>query len=128
MMDIGLIPILVISVLLVLQGGLVLALIRLKIALNQQQQQIQQLKNEQQAIISGSLGLGRKLFQVKNNLSLLERYQLELQQMATNESNIEQASKLLLKGIPIEEVIETCRISRGEAELLQQMLVSSSVH
>lgn len=116
------------AVLIASQLGMVLALIRLKSRVAQQQLKIQQLKNEQQAIISGSLGLGRKLFQVKNNLSHLEQHQIELQQSSLSDSSIEQASKLILKGVSIEEVIDTCHISRGEAELLQQMLTTASVH
>jgi hypothetical protein len=118
----------IIPLLFLIQVVLVYALFKLSAELKQHRQQLKELKNEQQAIISGSLGLGRKLFQVKNNLSLLERHQLELQQTATSESGIEQASKLLRKGISIDEVVETCHISRGEAELLQQMLASSALH
>lgn len=127
-MQIGSITEILMIALMVSQVVLVLAYFRLKNRVNRQQQKLEQMKSEQQAIISGSLGLGRKLFQVKNNLSHLEQHQIELQQSTASDSSIEQASKLLLKGVSINEVIETCHISRGEAELLQQMLNTAAVH
>ncbi len=127
-MQIGSITEILMIALMVSQVVLVLAYFRLKGRVNRQQQKLEQMKSEQQAIISGSLGLGRKLFQVKNNLSHLEQHQIELQQSTASDSSIEQASKLLLKGVSINEVIETCHISRGEAELLQQMLNTAAVH
>lgn len=86
------------------------------------EKQIIALRKEQQALISGNLGMGRKLFKFKSNLAHLEQSQVDLKQTQSSDKSIEQAAVLLKKGVSIEEVISSCSISRGEAELMVEML------
>ena len=82
----------------------------------------------QQAMLSGSVGLGRKLFEVATNLNHLEQSQADLQQSTPNDKAIEQAAKMLQKGLSVEDVIDSCQISRGEAELLRDMMSANAIH
>ncbi|MEE4246568.1 MAG: DUF2802 domain-containing protein [Kangiellaceae bacterium] len=105
-----------------------LVMLKQRCSLKNLNEQLALLKREQSAILSGNNGLGRRLFQVKSSLNELERSQDELMQAGFSDKSFEQASKLLTQGNSIEDVMKSCHLSLGEAELLQQMLKSSSVH
>ncbi|WP_144395199.1 DUF2802 domain-containing protein [Pleionea sediminis] len=119
---------LLIALLVTLQAAILFWVLQLRTQIKVQGKKIQQMNHEQQAIVSGNLGLGRKLFQFKNNLTHLEQSQVEIEQTSQNSGAFEQAAKMLRQGISIEDVIESCHISRGEAELLKEMLSTTSFH
>ena len=100
----------------------------LKSTIGKLQQTVNRLSEEQQAMLSGSVGLGRKLFEVATNLNHLEQSQADLQQSTPNDKAIEQAAKMLQKGLSVEDVIDSCQISRGEAELLRDMMSANAIH
>ncbi len=117
-----------IALLVVIQAASLYVIWRQHQRLSKQSSRLDELKREQHAIVSGNLGLGRKLFQFKNNLQHLEQSQVEIEQSGTNSGAFEQAAKMLRQGISIDDVVESCHISRGEAELLNQMLTTTSFH
>ena len=118
----------IIAALVVFQLGCLLYIATLKSNISKLQQTVDRITEEQQAMLSGSVGLGRKLFQVATNLNQLEQSQADLQQATPNDKAIEQAAKMLQKGLSIDDVIESCQISRGEAELLRDMMSANAIH
>ncbi|NVJ60307.1 MAG: DUF2802 domain-containing protein [Gammaproteobacteria bacterium] len=93
-----------------------------------QRKQIRRLSLEIHALVSGNAGLGRRLFKVKSNLENLEKTQSDLRHNHVSDKAIDQAATMLKNGISIDEVIHSCSISRGEAELLSQMLDQRLIH
>lgn len=118
----------IIAALVVFQLGCLFYIATLKSNISKLQQTVDRITEEQQAMLSGSVGLGRKLFQVATNLNQLEQSQADLQQATPNDKAIEQAAKMLQKGLSIDDVIESCQISRGEAELLRDMMSANAIH
>ncbi len=117
-----------------LVGGVLLLNLALWLSLNRQSRKLKQIEqdfkalvSEQHAILSSSLGLGRKLHLFKSTLAQLEQSQDEIRLQDSTGKSIEQAAKMFKQGIPIMDIVESCHISLGEAELLQQM-VSSKAH
>ena len=114
--------------LLVSQVATLLALLMLYRKSVNQKTQIRRLSLEIHALVSGNAGLGRRLFKVKSNLENLEKSQSDLRHNQVSDKAIDQAATMLKNGIAIDEVINSCSISRGEAELLSQMLDQRLIH
>ena len=94
----------------------------------QQQSQIIKLEREQSALLTGSVGLGRKMLQMNHRVDDLAMAQNDILQPDFSEQAIEAATNMLRSGASIDEVTQTCRLSQGEVELLKQMLPRQSVH
>ena len=113
--------------------GLTLVLLAVVLFKLKKQQQytvqlLDKVQHEQKALLAGSLGLGRRLTRCNSSLKHLEKSQQDLHYKETSDKSFEQASRMLQMGASIDDIIETCHLSRGEAELINDMLELSSTN
>ncbi len=100
-----------------------------------QQQQLEKLQQEMRTRAATMTGMGKRIKLLDSHLQTLEQQQTQLAQKQDLVSkrqdklnlqdpgnmNYQQAIALVKKGVSIEELINTCGCSRGEAELLIMM-------
>ncbi|NVJ51839.1 MAG: DUF2802 domain-containing protein [Gammaproteobacteria bacterium] len=106
----------------VIQMLLVALLVNQQRKVKQLSSQLTSLAKEHKALVSGSNGLGRKLYKFRHDLNHLEQSQVQLQSTQSSDKAIEQAAAMMKSGVDLNDIISSCSISRGEAELLQEML------
>ena len=83
-----------------------------------QQKQLKDLSHELQAMTSAAYGVGKRINQLSAQLRELDDRQEEFDLKEQGAQSMQQAIALVHKGASIEELMETCEMSRGEAELL----------
>jgi hypothetical protein len=84
-------------------------------------QRIAQAEQQLGALCSASLGAGDHLVKLEHRVQRVVERQDVLEMRAGNERPYAQASQLVHKGADIDELIATCGVTRGEAELLVMM-------
>lgn len=117
---------------LVLGIGAMLALFllarRLQGMLQQQQQSMDSIQKDLRALCQSAVQVGGRVSRLEQGLKQLQARQQELGmrqdkmiQPEPEARNFEQAIKLAQKGASIEELMDICDLSRGEAELMSMM-------
>lgn len=84
-------------------------------------QRVLQAEQQLGALCSASLGAGDHLVKLEYRVQRVVERQDALEMRAGNERPYAQASQLVIKGANIDELVETCGLTRGEAELLVMM-------
>ncbi len=79
---------------------------------------ILQLEQEVRALSAGSIGVGQRLAGVAQELQAALERQAELENRDPGQLPYRQAARLVGLGAGIEDLMESCGLSRGEAELL----------
>lgn len=87
---------------------------QLKLRINQAEQQLA-------ALCSGSLAAGDHLVKLENRVQRVIERQDGLELRAAHERPYAQASELIHRGADIDDLVENCGLTRGEAELLLMM-------
>lgn len=84
----------------------------------QQSDVIQELQNDVKALSSGTVGINRRVDRFEQKFKQLSRrqYLYEVQQMKSK--NYERAKYLITRGEKVSKVLENCKISKTEAELI----------
>lgn len=82
---------------------------------------IQQLEQELGALCSASVGAGEHVVKLEQQVQRIVERQNQLEMRAATDRPYSQASQLVDKGADIDELIDTCGLTRGEAELLVMM-------
>ena len=85
------------------------------------QHRIQQLEQELGALCSASVGAGEHVVKLEQQVQRITERQNLLELRAASERPYSQASQLVNRGADIDELMETCGLTRGEAELLVMM-------
>ena len=85
------------------------------------QDRVQQIEQELGALCSASVGAGDRLMRLEQQMRRINERQSTLEMRSVGERPYAQASELVHKGADIEELMETCGLTRGEAELLVMM-------
>lgn len=123
-----LISLVVLAVFILIAVGLLVALGRLRNALQEQQQSQSVIQNDLRALCNAAVQVGERVNRMEGELKTLQQRQQELgvrqDKMAQSEphdASFEQAIRLAKKGSSVEEMMEICNISRGEAELIAMM-------
>lgn len=105
-----------------------LAAMRARRQLDKQAKQLETVKNDLRALCNAAVHVGERVIRLERNHGQLQLRQQELgvrqDQMAyvePEEKVFDQAVKLARKGSSIEEIMEICDLSRGEAELVAMM-------
>lgn len=97
-------------------------LFRLQRKLSVQQRSYQALlnvlRNEIRITNSGAMGMGRRLKQVEQRLSITAEKQLEMENRDPGAMAYNQAAKLMEMGADVDDLIGSCGIARPEAELM----------
>jgi predicted Holliday junction resolvase-like endonuclease len=83
-----------------------------------QQKQLKELSHELQVMTSAAYGVGKRINQLSEQIRELDDRQEEFDLKEQGSKSIQQAIALVQKGATIEELMDSCDMSRGEAELL----------
>lgn len=73
------------------------------------------------ALCSGAAGVGTRLTKLEQRLRSQGERQDQLDLRTSGERPYQQAGKLVRNGATVEELMETCGLTRGEAELIYMM-------
>jgi predicted Holliday junction resolvase-like endonuclease len=83
-----------------------------------QQKQLKALAFELQTMTSAAYGVGKRINTLAEQIRELDERQEEFDLKEQGSKSMQQAIALAHKGATVEELMESCDMSRGEAELL----------
>jgi hypothetical protein len=83
-----------------------------------QNQHINIVREDLNAICNGTLGLGERVAILDTRLDKINKRQEHLEMQEAPERSFKQAIKMVSKGANIEELMSDCGLARGEAELV----------
>lgn len=86
-----------------------------------QQKQLKELSHELQTMTNAAYGVGKRISQLAGQVRELDDRQEEFDLKEQGSQSIQQAIALVHKGASIDELVESCDMSRGEAELLMMV-------
>jgi hypothetical protein len=84
-------------------------------------ERIHQLEQELAALCNASVGAGEHVLRLEHQMQRIIERQNGLEMRVVGDRPYNQASQLVNKGANIEELVDTCGLTRGEAELLVMM-------
>lgn len=84
-------------------------------------EQLQQLEQEIGALCSASMGAGEHVVRLEQQVQRIVERQNRQDMQTAVERPYSQASQLVTHGADIDELMQTCGLTRGEAELLIMM-------
>jgi hypothetical protein len=84
-------------------------------------ERLKQVEQEIGALCSASMGAGEHVVRLEQQVQRIVERQNQIDMRVNLERPYSQASQLVTRGADIEELVETCGLSRGEAELLVMM-------
>ncbi|VAW78102.1 hypothetical protein MNBD_GAMMA14-155 [hydrothermal vent metagenome] len=84
-------------------------------------ERIHQLEQELAALCNASVGAGEHVLRLEHQMQRINERQNGLEMRAVGDRPYNQASQLVNKGADIEELVDTCGLTLGEAELLVMM-------
>jgi hypothetical protein len=82
---------------------------------------VKQIEQELGALCSASVGAGDHLMRLEQQVRRINERQHVLEMRSVSDRPYAQASELVHRGADIEELMEACGLTRGEAELLVMM-------
>jgi hypothetical protein len=85
------------------------------------QQRLKQMEQELGALCSAAAGAGDHLLKLEQKVKRIIERQNLLELRASTDRPYTQASQLVHRGADIEELVDSCGLTRGEAELLVMM-------
>lgn len=85
------------------------------------QDRVQQMEQELAALCSSSVGAGEHLMRLQQQVRRINERQNVMEMRSVGDRSYAQASELVHKGADIQELMEACGLTRGEAELLVMM-------
>ncbi|VAW81901.1 hypothetical protein MNBD_GAMMA13-2133 [hydrothermal vent metagenome] len=98
---------------------------RTRAAQNEKQQElqrrIQSLEQEIGVLCSASVGAGDHILKLEQQVKRIIERQERMELRTTGDRPYTQANQLVNKGADIEELMDSCGLTRGEAELLVMM-------
>jgi len=84
-------------------------------------ERIHQLEQELGALCNASVGAGEHVLRLEQQMQRIIERQNGLEMRPPGDRPYNQASQLVNKGADIDELVDTCGLTRGEAELLVMM-------
>jgi len=82
---------------------------------------VDELAKEVQGISHGSMGVGRKVLLLEQQVEALESCIEEMQKNDPNKVSYSEASRLVEMGAGVDDLMNSCGISRPEAELVSAL-------
>ena len=79
---------------------------------------LSELQNNFNALCSGSVGVGKRISRLESKTRQQAERQSRLEHKAPDLQNYGNAARLANKGADMDELIDHCGLSRGEAELI----------
>ncbi len=89
--------------------------------LQEAQRRIKQMEQELGALCSAAVGAGEHVIQLEQKVKRIIERQNLLELRASSDRPYSQASQLVHRGADIKELVDSCGLTRGEAELLVMM-------
>lgn len=83
-----------------------------------QQKQLKDLSQELHTMTNAAYGVGKRINQLAGQIRELDDRQEEFDLKEQGSHSMQQAIALVHKGASVSELVETCDLSQGEAELL----------
>ncbi len=111
-------PLLSVALSAVLAGYVVFLRYSITKQLNKSEEALKATNQELNAIGSGAMGVGRKLMQLEKQISELKLSQEEMVRNDPNRVSYTEATRLVELGADVEDLMNSCGISRPEAELV----------
>lgn len=112
----------ILSVLVLLMGALLaLSLLKLRVVRQLQARQTEVLKSDMRALVSAAIGVGERVHRIEKSLKEVSHRQEVIDQTDPGAQAYQQAIKMAQKGSSIEELIDICGLTRGEAELIAML-------
>lgn len=90
------------------------------------QQQIMTILQDMQAVNSGSMGVGRKVMGMEENMLSFHNLLEDLVRNDPSRVSYTEAARLVEMGADVEDLMNSCGISRPEAELVSALSQSQS--
>jgi hypothetical protein len=84
-------------------------------------ERVHQLEQELAALCNASVGAGEHVLRLEHQMQRIIERQNGLEMRSTGDRPYSQASQLVNRGANIDELVDTCGLTRGEAELLVMM-------
>jgi len=84
------------------------------------------LSKEVQGISHGAMGVGRKVLSMEKKIEALESTIEEIQKNDPNKVSYSEAARLVELGAGVEDLMNSCGISRPEAELVSALTASKN--
>lgn len=94
---------------------------QLKLTLLNKEKSSQLMHQDLHGLILCMRGISQRFEKQQKQLRSVTIRQNDMHAMSTNDSNYEQATLLMDKGATVEELVETCGLSKGEAELMNRI-------
>jgi len=85
---------------------------------------VDELSKEIQGISHGSMGVGRKVLMLEKQIELLEARIEEMQKNDPSKVSYSEAARLVELGAGVDDLMNSCGISRPEAELVSALTES----
>jgi hypothetical protein len=105
---------------------------RLQVQLHRLEKRCFKLHAEFNAALNTNIGLGKRIFQLERQLAKLQATQQDIISTQTpinlQKRSYKTATKLVEKGASVEELVTSCDISQGEAELLAHLNMRAATH
>lgn len=98
------------------------ALMAVRKASRQQQlnaEKIALLREDISALYSGAVGIGKRLTNIERRLRLVNHRQDKFELRDIDQASYDHAVRMVKKGADIMELVDSCGISKGEAELIK---------
>lgn len=89
--------------------------------------QIQSQANDLRAMFSASKGVDKRLARIEKKVKIQHERQDKLELHEPNLQSYGQAAKMVRKGADADELVDTCGLSRGEAELIMFLNAEKSL-
>ncbi len=86
--------------------------------LRQQRLEYEQLQSQFKLLVSGTQGMGERIHSVEHALSTSKKEATQNNRVASGDVSVRQAIELARKGATVDELVDICGLSRGEAELM----------
>ncbi len=84
---------------------------------------IEEIRNEVQGISHGAMGVGRRALTLEKHIHVLEGRIEEMQKNDPAKVSYSEAARLVELGASVDDLMNTCGISRPEAELVKALTV-----
>ena len=109
------------ALLLLFACGWLLLLWKLRSTRLRQATQIDTLKSDMRALVSAAIGVGERVHKIEKSLKEVSHRQEVIDQTDPGAQAYQQAIKMAQKGASIDELIDICGLTRGEAELIAML-------
>jgi hypothetical protein len=121
MSEFSVLLLIVLAVCLLVAISQVAVMLRVKRDLAQREKLLLELRGEVYALLQCGRGYGDRLKDQQHRLSHIYQRQEALELRGTDEGGCRAAVSMAQRGASVRELIETCGLSRGEAELVRRL-------